>query len=190
MKLLLLSTLFFVFGEEELESEKEIADARLLASKKTESKYLAQNVDLTFTYKIYNIGKSAALSVDIEDENFNNADNFEVVSGNFKQHWDRIEPDGVEIHEVIVKPLKAGEINITSATVTYKINEGASVVTMYTSDYGSAMIMEEREYLRKHASHYQDWVVFLLFTIPSLLLPYLLYSKSKSKYENLKSKRT
>ena len=37
--------------------------ARLVVSKKTESKILAQNQDLTFSYKIYNIGKDAAVDV-------------------------------------------------------------------------------------------------------------------------------
>ena len=37
--------------------------ARLVVSKKTETKILAQNQDLTFSYKIYNIGKEAALDV-------------------------------------------------------------------------------------------------------------------------------
>ena len=45
-----------VFGEES-------APARLIASKTTESKILAQNVDLTFSYKIFNIGQSAAINV-------------------------------------------------------------------------------------------------------------------------------
>ena len=37
--------------------------ARLVVSKKTETKILAQNQDLTFSYKIYNIGKDAAVDV-------------------------------------------------------------------------------------------------------------------------------
>ena len=38
-------------------------EARLLVSKKTEAKVLAQNQDITFAYKIYNIGSEAALNV-------------------------------------------------------------------------------------------------------------------------------
>ena len=38
-------------------------EARLLVSKKTEAKVLAQNQDLTFNYKIYNIGEDAATEV-------------------------------------------------------------------------------------------------------------------------------
>ena len=48
------------FGQEEQQAPVE---ARLLISKKTETKILAENVDMTFTYKIYNIGQSAALDV-------------------------------------------------------------------------------------------------------------------------------
>lgn len=39
------------------------APARLVASKTTHTKILAQNVDITFNYKIFNIGPSAAVNV-------------------------------------------------------------------------------------------------------------------------------
>lgn len=157
------------------------APARLIASKTTESKILAQNVDLTFSYKIFNIGQSAAINVEMKDDNF--ATDFEVVKGDTETKWERIEPDSSITHEVTVRALKAGQQNITSAVFTYKSSEDGEEITMFSSDYGSAVIIEEREYLRKHASHLQDWVVFLLLSIPSLVFPYLLYFKSKSKYE-------
>jgi len=162
--------------------------ARLIASKTTESKILAQNVDLTFTYKIFNIGQGSAFNVEMKDENFDT--DFEVVGGSSEGKWDVIEKDSSVTHEVTVRALKAGAQNITSAVFTYKTAEDADdVVTMFSSDYGTANIIEEREYLRKHASHLQDWVVFILLSIPSLVFPYLLYFKSKSKYEG-KSKRS
>ena len=57
------------FGQEEQQAPVE---ARLLISKKTDTKILAENVDMTFTYKIYNIGQSAALDVSLSvlSENF------------------------------------------------------------------------------------------------------------------------
>lgn len=174
MKLFGLFALFgAVFGEE--------GPARLVASKKTESKILAQNVDLTFNYKIYNIGQSAALNVEMKDSNFN--DDFEIVKGAAEAKWDKIEPSDSITHEITVRAKKSGTQNITSAVFTYKASEDGEEITMFSSDYGSATIIEEREYLRKHASHLQDWVVFFLLSIPSLVFPYLLYFKSKSKYE-------
>jgi putative transposon-encoded protein len=50
------------FSQEEQQAPVE---ARLLISKKTDTKILAENVDMKFTYKIYNIGQSAALDVSI-----------------------------------------------------------------------------------------------------------------------------
>jgi len=158
--------------------------ARLVASKTTESKILAQNVDLTFKYKIFNIGQSDALNVNMEDENF--AKDFEIVKGSSSANWESIAPDSSVTHEVTVRALKAGAQNITSAIFTYKNSAEEEPVTMYSSDYGTAQIIEEREYLRKHASHIQDWAVFLLLSIPSLVFPYLLYFKSKAKYEKAK----
>ena len=83
-------------------------------------------------------------------------------------------------HEITVRPLKAGSQNITSAILSYsqekgnlftinttktleiitKINNyfillGGEEIKLFSSDYGSAQIIEESEYLRKHASHLQ-----------------------------------
>merc|ERR1712088_460504 len=158
-------------------AESESPDkARLVVSKKTETKILAQNRDLISSYKIYNIGKEAALDVSMKDSNFDSAD------GN----WARIDPDGSITHDITVKPLKAGQQNITSATLTYKTAEGEEPITLFSSDYGVAQFIEESEYLRKHASHVQDWAVFFLLCVPSIVFPYMLYNKSKSKYEKVK----
>merc|ERR1712066_1181738 len=102
---------------------------RLLASKTTESKILAQNVDLTFTYKIFNIGQSAAVNVEMKDDNF--AEDFEVVKGETQPKWDRIEPEGTVTHEITVRALKAGQHNITSAVFTYKAAEDGEEITMF-----------------------------------------------------------
>ena len=57
--------IFALIGSTFGQSEEQQApvEARLLISKKTDTKILAENVDMTFTYKIYNIGQSAALDV-------------------------------------------------------------------------------------------------------------------------------
>lgn len=169
-----------------LGADKEISEARLLASKKTDSKILAQNQELTFSYKIYNVGSQEAFDVVMEDENFN-ADDFEIVSGEPKKTWDSIGAGASMTHEITVRPLKAGSQNITSAILSYSQEKGGEEIKLFSSDYGSAQIIEESEYLRKHASHLQDWVVFFLLCVPSIVFPYLLYNKSKSKYEKKKS---
>jgi len=171
----------------EVEGSAAPAEARLLASKKTESKILAQNVDLVFNYKIYNIGQQDALNVKMEDNSFNNG--FDIVSGGYQASWEVIKPGDSVTHEIVVKALNAGAQNITSAVFTYKTDEAGDEITMYSSETGQALIIEESEYLRKHASHIQDWFVFILLSVPSLVFPYLLYFKSKSKYEN-KPKRS
>ena len=55
--------IFALIGSALAEEQAAPTEARLLVSKKTETKILAENVDMTFTYKIYNIGQSAALDV-------------------------------------------------------------------------------------------------------------------------------
>ena len=55
--------IFALIGSALAEEQAAPTEARLLVSKKTETKILAENVDMTFTYKIYNIGQTAALDV-------------------------------------------------------------------------------------------------------------------------------
>merc|ERR1711892_432997 len=176
----------FSFALLSLAVSAEPEQARLVVSKKTETKILAQNQDLTFSYKIYNIGKDAAVDVKMADSNFDSEDDFQIVSGSAKGEWARIEPDGSITHDITVKPLKSGQQNITSAMLTYKSADAADPITLYSSDYGVAQFIEESDYLRKHASHFQDWAVFCLLSVPSVVFPYLLYNKSKSKYEKVK----
>merc|ERR1712183_124988 len=125
----------------------------------------AQNQELTFSYKIYNVGSQEAYDVVMEDENFN-AEDFEIVSGESKKVWDIIGAGASMTHEITVKPLKAGSQNITSAILSYSQEKGGEGIKLFSSDYGSAQIIEESEYLRKHASHLQDWIMFFLLCVP------------------------
>ncbi|NXQ66807.1 SSRB protein, partial [Quiscalus mexicanus] len=105
--------------------------ARLLASKSLLNRYAVEGKDLTLQYNIYNVGSSAALDVELSDDSFPPED-FGIVSGMLSVKWDRIAPylfiaNNVS-HTVVLRPLKAGYFNFTSATITYLAQEGAQVV--------------------------------------------------------------
>uniref|UniRef100_A0AAX7VBK5 Signal sequence receptor, beta n=1 Tax=Astatotilapia calliptera TaxID=8154 RepID=A0AAX7VBK5_ASTCA len=102
--------------------------ARLLASKSLLNRYAVEGRDLTLQYSIYNVGSSAALEVELSDDSFPPED-FGIVSGMLNVKWDRIAPASNVSHTVVLRPLKAGYFNFTSATVSYLVQEGGQVVS-------------------------------------------------------------
>ncbi|XP_033750117.1 translocon-associated protein subunit beta-like [Pecten maximus] len=164
-------------------------NARLLASKNILNQYLVEGRDLTVQYSIYNTGGSAALDVNLKDDGFPEAD-FEVVRGNLNVRWERIAPGTNVTHSVILRPLQYGYFNFTSGEVSYKDSEDAKeAVFGYTSAPGEGGIVNSKEYDRRFSPHVLDWCVFAVMTLPSLVIPFLLFYRSKSRYDQPKTKK-
>ncbi|KAE8588771.1 hypothetical protein XENTR_v10022729 [Xenopus tropicalis] len=160
--------------------------ARLLASKSLLNRYAVEGKDLTLQYNIYNVGSSAALEVELSDDSFPPED-FGIVSGMLSVKWDRIAPN--VSHTVVLRPLKAGYFNFTSATISYLAQEGGQVVVGYTSAPGQGGILAQREFDRRFSPHFLDWAAFGVMTLPSIGIPLLLWFSSKRKYDTPKPKK-
>ncbi|XP_068030875.1 translocon-associated protein subunit beta-like [Anomalospiza imberbis] len=92
-------------------------------------------------------------------------------------------------HTVVLRPLKAGYFNFTSATITYLAQEGAQVVVGFTSAPGQGGILAQRDFDRRFSPHFLDWAAFGVMTLPSIGIPLLLWYSSKRKYDTPKSKK-
>lgn len=169
-----------------LVSSADEENARLLASKNILNEILVEGRELTVEYTIYNVGGSAGLEVRLTDASFPSSD-FEIVRGNLDVTWNRIAPGSNVSHAVILRPLKSGYFNFTSAELRYKASEDASEPTFgYTSGPGEGGIMNLRDYDRKFSPHILDWAAFAVMTLPSLGIPFILWFSSKSKYDQPK----
>uniref|UniRef100_A0A673SML0 Translocon-associated protein subunit beta n=2 Tax=Suricata suricatta TaxID=37032 RepID=A0A673SML0_SURSU len=162
--------------------------ARLLASKSLLNRYAVEGRDLTLQYNLYNVGSSAALDVELSDDSFPPED-FGIVSGMLNVKWDRIAPASNVSHTVVLRPLKAGYFNFTSATVTYLAQEDGPVVVGFTSAPGQGGILAQREFDRRFSPHFLDWAAFGVMTLPSIGVPLLLWYSSKRKYDTPKTKK-
>nr|CAD7396472.1 unnamed protein product [Timema poppensis] len=138
-------------------NEEEDAGARLLISKQILNKYLVEDMDIVVKYTLYNVGTSAALNVQLNDMSFP-SESFLVVGGQLNIKLDRIAPGTNVSHVLVVRPKKYGYFNFTAAEVTYKPTEDVLEL---------------------------DWGAFAVMTMPCLLIPFLLWYTSKSKYEKL-----
>uniref|UniRef100_A0ABI7XBK8 Signal sequence receptor subunit 2 n=1 Tax=Felis catus TaxID=9685 RepID=A0ABI7XBK8_FELCA len=131
---------------------------------------------------------SAALDVELSDDSFPPED-FGIVSGMLNVKWDRIAPASNVSHTVVLRPLKAGYFNFTSATVTYLAQEDGPVVVGFTSAPGQGGILAQREFDRRFSPHFLDWAAFGVMTLPSIGIPLLLWYSSKRKYDTPKTKK-
>ncbi|XP_032254224.1 translocon-associated protein subunit beta [Phoca vitulina] len=183
MMRLLVSVLLALFAVSHAED-----GARLLASKSLLNRYAVEGRDLTLQYSIYNVGSSAALDVELSDDSFPPED-FGIVSGMLNVKWDRIAPASNVSHTVVLRPLKAGYFNFTSATVTYLAQEDGPVVIGFTSAPGQGGILAQREFDRRFSPHFLDWAAFGVMTLPSIGIPLLLWYSSKRKYDTPKTKK-
>jgi len=181
MRLIVLLTFACVVVAE----EEKRPEARLLSLKKVLNRYLVENRDVSIDYELFNVGDAPALNVKLADRSFPPSD-FEIVSGSLDAKFDKILAGANVSHSVVVRPNKFGLFNFTAAEVTYRFQEDSNEERIsFTTEPGQGGIMPEVEYERRFSPHYLDWAVFALISMPSLLVPYLLYHSSKSKYEGL-----
>ncbi|XP_025077306.1 translocon-associated protein subunit beta-like [Pomacea canaliculata] len=169
---------------------EEETEARLLVAKNILNQYLVEGKDLTVEYRIYNVGGSSALDIRLKDDSFPEAD-FEIARGNLNVIWERIAPNTNVTHAVILRPLKSGYFNFTSAEVSYRVSEESQDRQIgYSSSPGEGGIVPRKDFDRRFSPHVVDWLVFAIMTLPSLGIPFLLWYSSKLKYDAPKPKKS
>jgi len=161
-------------------------DAKILASKFLLSRYAVEEKEFVVDYRLYNVGDKTATKVTLDDSLNFHAQYFEILKGALIVEWDRIAPGSNVSHSIILKPLYFGSINYTTAEISYFPSETATAPRKaYTTSPGEGYIYRLRDYERRFAPRYFDWLVFAVGAAPVLVLPAWLWYKSKSKYEKL-----
>nr|CAG4641245.1 EOG090X0EPM [Eulimnadia texana] len=170
-------------------ADEEATPAKLLFSKQILNRYLVEGMDIVLKYSLFNIGGSAALDVQVTDNTFS-AQDFDIVGGQLKFSLDRLAPGANASHVIVVRPTKYGYYNFTAAEVSYLPTEDASEPQIgLSSEPGQGVIVPFREYDRKFSPHTMDWAAFAVMTLPSLVIPFLLWWSSKSKYDNISAQK-
>jgi len=173
-----------------LAAEEEVTTpARLLVEKQILNKYLVENRDIVVNYNIFNVGQSAAIDVHITDNSFS-TEHFDVISGVQKVTIARLAPGSNTTHTWVVRPKDGiwGRFNFTAGDVTYLVSEDSKDIQLgYTSEPGEGYIVSLKEFDRRFSPHVLDWAAFAIMTLPSLVIPFLLWYRSKSKYESIVS---
>jgi translocon-associated protein subunit beta len=157
--------------------------ASLMVTKSLLNKYVVEGMDVTVQYTIYNVGTLPAFNVKLDDSNFPKGA-FKYVTGFPQAKWPKISPATNVTHIAVVRPIGAGNYDFTSAQITYFPSEKATKPQVgHSSELGSILIQEQKEYQRRHASHTIDWILFVIMAAPSICIPYSLWWTSSRKWE-------
>jgi len=158
------------------------AKARLLASKKVHNSYLVEGEDIVLEYSIFNVGSAPALNVQLKDASFG-SEHFEIKAGHTSVKFERIAPNNNVSHIVVVRPMKYGYFNFTSADVTYQpAEESSEVQHLATAAPGSGAIMPAAEFQRRFSPHTLDWALLAVMCGPLLALPLLHWSQANARF--------
>jgi len=156
--------------------------ARLLVSKQLLNKYVVESMDVVIKYSVYNVGSVTATDVQLKDASF--GPDFKIVGGLTEVNFGRIPPAANVSHTLVVKPIKFGYYNFTAAQVTYKSgDESPEVLHGWSSEPGEGYIAPFREFDKRFSPHLLDWAAFAIMSVPPLVIPFMLWHSSKSKYE-------
>ena len=111
-------------------------------------------MDLVVKYTLFNIGDVAAVDVSLTEPGFGKED-FSIVGGQPAIKIDRLAGGANTTHALVLRPLKFGYFNFTSAEVKYRISEeeGSEVRFGYSSEPGQGLIIAAKDYDRQFSAH-------------------------------------
>ncbi|ODN00373.1 Translocon-associated protein subunit beta [Orchesella cincta] len=168
-----------------LESDTTTKVAHLLIQKRFRNSFIVEGLDLIVEYNIFNVGPIVASRVHLKDSSFEDDSNFIRVSGFTDVDLGRI-PAGANVsHIIVVRPVRPGHYNFTGAQITYSPGEEQDDVIGTSSEPGTILVHSSVAYHRTNSPHYEEWMAFGVLLLPSLIIPYMLWFSSQSKYERM-----
>nr|CAH8832058.1 unnamed protein product [Trichobilharzia regenti] len=156
-------------------------NVRLAVSKEILNEFIFEEKEMTILYTIYNFHESRPAR-DVELFDVFSETEFTQIHGSPSARWSIIPAASNVTHALVLVPQISGVHNFSSATVTYKSNDLQGNVLLHTSAPGLITIHKVKEYNKRFASHTMEWIGFALIITPCLLIPYMSWYSSASKY--------
>jgi hypothetical protein len=126
--------------------------------------------------------------VSLIDDNWP-TESFEVVSGALNKHWAEIKAQGLETYEVHLRAKKTGAFQADPARVEMFASTGAVGASSaddeikreaFSSAFGIVHVLDANEYARATERTFRNWVVFAVFALGAVGLPFFLWTSSRN----------
>merc|ERR1712000_461475 len=117
--------------------------------------------DVTVTFRLYNVGTSDALNVELQDVGYDKLEQWTAHVGSHKATWKAI-PAGTNVtHTFVIKPKRATEKSDPyysyPAVATYAASIEGERLTAYSNDVGAFHIYQRGELSKKAKNSLTSW---------------------------------
>merc|ERR1711916_354178 len=141
--------------------------------------------DLYVNFRVYNIGKSAAYNVVLQESGYK-PDTFNDVVGAHGANWKVIPAGGNVTHTFIVRPNRPTRSNEPfygyPAAATYTTTaEATEKLTAYSNDIGAFHIYQRGELTKRVKAPASSWAVVIGAVAVSTIVPLTLWRKFQKK---------
>jgi hypothetical protein len=155
----------------------ESTSAHLLVLKSVDQDSAVVRKNLTVSINVFNIGKSPAFDITIDDSEAGDAAGVSLVEGTRTFTIDKIPAGENRTHTYVVNPLLAGTISYAPAKVAYKLEPRGEVTnTVVSNALHSVPVLTSEEHARLTATHVKEWVIFSVLSLGLVLAPYTVYN--------------
>ncbi|CAN8071751.1 unnamed protein product [Agarophyton chilense] len=130
---------------------------------------LVASRNVSITYHVHNVGLSLAQQVALKDLSFP-ASRFHTFGAVARGAWSSIAPGESQTHQLIVAPLRAGELFVSPASVSYT-DDGKQRVTKLAVD-DSLRVEDLLSYKRRTDKHTMELSLYALAFFLFCVAPY------------------
>eukprot|EP00992_Anisonema_acinus_P008445 TRINITY_DN4537_c0_g1_i1.p1 TRINITY_DN4537_c0_g1~~TRINITY_DN4537_c0_g1_i1.p1 ORF type:complete len:188 (+),score=42.22 TRINITY_DN4537_c0_g1_i1:53-616(+) len=181
MRILLLISLLVLAGA------RQDSDAHLLVLKSVDPSEPVADQHLTVSVNVFNVGKSPAFDVEIDDSLWP-AEGVVKVEGENTAKISKILAGSNQTHTYVIKPQVPGELNTVASKVVYKLEpEGEDAKVVHSNTLPVLKVLTQAEYDKLHTKHYKEWFTFFVLSLIPVGLPGCMFMMAQTKLAELDS---
>ena len=149
--------------------------ARVLVYKQLMTDPVVEGQDMTLTYSVFNVGKSSAFDVVVQDKWPEEI--WERVEGDPLASFPVVEPNSNVTYNVTLKPLKAGQFESERASVTYAFGPEGNLeqTSGFSTDLLPMVVLSALEYEHMTALYVREWTTFAALFLGPVVLPMIFW---------------
>lgn len=161
-------------------------EGKLVFHKVVDSEFpglFGEDKNFTVSLSVHNIGEGSAFDVSIADDW--PSDLFEVLSGDLTTTWAEIGAGKSESVELLVQPVFEGPFTPQRASLNYLATaDSEEAQNAFSTGNAPMRITSATFYEKVTAKHHQEWAIFTISSLATVLVPLFVYSFIQINYTN------